>query len=53
VTAWKLALLVAIVAMSLGYAFYDRPEDKPVPQSIAIHSAPPDEVIIEAPHEAR
>jgi hypothetical protein len=48
--AWKLAVIVVIVAMSLGYAFYTPPEDKPVPQSIALHSAPPeDHVIIEAP----
>ena len=45
--AWKLALIVTVIAMSIGYAFYDEP--KPVPESITIHSAPPDRVIIEAP----
>lgn len=47
--AWKLALIVSVIAMSLGYAFYT-PEPKPVPESIAVHSsAPEDHVIIEAP----
>jgi len=47
--AWKVALIVAFVGMSLGWMFYTAPEDKPVPESIAIHSAAPERVVIEAP----
>lgn len=45
--SWQLALVVVVIAFTVGWYMYS-PEN-PVPESIAIHSIPPERVVIEAP----